>query len=339
MQIVTNKNNSVGAHIPLWKQQVKTAIRDAGELRKLLKLDISNDPAQPTEPEFEVFVPKSLLDRIKPGDPNDPILKQVLPTSDEMRRSDLGFKKDPVNDLENSPLPGLICKYPGRALLICAAACPIHCRYCFRKLYPYDQRPKGKQELDQAIASIAAMTDVSEVILSGGDPLMMVDQDLNWLINRFTTIPHIKRLRIHTRFPTMIPSRVTESLIEAISQTGLAFTIVLHVNHPNEINDEVEAAIERLQQTRCNVLNQSVLLRGVNDQIETLVELSERLINNNVMPYYLNQLDRVLGSQHFEVPVDVGRRLVREMRSRLPGYAVPRYVQDVPGHRSKRVLA
>lgn len=339
MQIVTNNNNSVGALPNDWQTQVKTAIRDLSVLHERLDMNPPGDGAIKAANEFGLFVPESLLSRIEPGNPDDPILKQLLPIDAEMIRVDHRFKTDPVSDLCSSKLPGLIHKYPGRVLLICASTCPVHCRYCFRRHYPYQDRPRTPAEFEHVLQTISEMDGIDEVILSGGDPLMMVDGNLDWLCRQLDELPNLKRLRIHTRFPTIIPGRITDSLVSVLAKTRLALTIVLHVNHPNEIDSDVAAAIRKIHTLPCNVLNQSVLLRGINDNTDTLVALSEALININVIPYYLNQLDRVAGSQHFEVPIQIGRRLVREMRTRLPGYAVPRYVQDVFGHQSKHLLA
>lgn len=339
MQIVTTNTDSVRALLPDWKAEIKTAIRDIRVLYDRLKLPIPSEDAIKAAEEFGVFVPESLLRRIAPGKIDDPVLKQILPISAEMNRGNIRFRNDPVGDAQAMVHPGLIHKYPGRILLICSGNCPVHCRYCFRRHFPYDERPIGRNQIQATIDKITSMDDVSEVILSGGDPLMIVDSELAWILSELSAIRQIKRLRIHSRFPTIIPSRITSQLVGILEHCPLAVTVVLHVNHPRELNAEVKSALERLRHCGCNLLNQSVLLRGVNDDIDTLVELSEELINLNVIPYYLNQLDRVKGSEHFEVPVNVGRRLVRQMRKQLPGYAVPRYVQDVVGHDCKQVLA
>ena len=235
--------------------------------------------------------------------------------------------------------PGVLKKYSGRALFIVTGACAIHCRYCFRREFPYASNSVLGAGWDEAVATIAEDESIEEVIFSGGDPLTVVDDQLKALINRLEAIPHVRRLRIHTRLPIMIPNRITEDLTAMLKGSRLEVVVVIHANHANELDDEVAAAVARLKATGATLLNQSVLLAGVNDQSQTLIDLSKRLLAIGVLPYYLHQLDQVIGTSHFEVPVSRGIKIIAAMRASLPGFAVPRYVQEIPGQPNKTVLA
>jgi EF-P beta-lysylation protein EpmB len=272
------------------------------------------------------------------GDPNDPLLRQVLPLADELIEQP-GFAPDAVNDAGALVSPGLLQKYSSRALLITTGACAVHCRYCFRRHYPYSESPKSPDDWQPAIDRIAADPTIDEVILSGGDPLTLVDGHLAELSQRIARLAHVHRLRIHTRLPIVIPQRVTTELLDWLLGTRLTPIMVVHANHPQEIDDPTAAALSRLVDAGIPVLNQTVLLRGVNDNAEALIGLSRRLVDLRVMPYYLHQLDRVAGAAHFEVPISRGLELIDAMRRALPGHAVPRYVQEVTGEPHKRVLA
>jgi EF-P beta-lysylation protein EpmB len=275
---------------------------------------------------------------MRPGDPRDPLLRQVLPLADEQARP-LGYGFDPVGDGRAMQSPGLLRKYRSRALMVTTGACAVHCRYCFRRHFPYDAGPRSLDEWEPALGKIAADRSIREVILSGGDPLVLVDGHLAELARRLAAIRHVRRLRIHTRLPIVIPERVTGELLEWLRGTRLAPLVVVHANHANELDDAVAGALGRLIDAGVPLLNQSVLLSGVNDRADALVDLCERLVDLRVMPYYLHQLDRVAGAAHFEVPREEGRRLVAELRRRLPGYAVPRYVQEIDGAEYKTILA
>ena len=287
---------------------------------------------------FPLFVPREYVARMKKGDPNDPLLLQVLPLGAELE-SPTSFTTDPVGDLAAAKSAGLLQKYDRRALLITTGACAIHCRYCFRRHFPYSEGPRSVEEWEPALEAIRGDESLDEVILSGGDPLTLVDEHLAELAQSLADIPHLKRLRIHTRLPIMIPQRVNEELIAWLRGTRLAPIMVVHANHANEIDGAVAKGLARLVDAGIPVLNQSVLLRGINDTAVALIELSRRLVDLRVMPYYLHQLDRVQGAAHFEVPVSRGIELIEEMRQHLPGYAVPRYVQEIAGDLNKRVLA
>jgi len=316
---------------------MKSAIRDPGELCRELRLpaELASEFANAS---FRVFAPRGYVAKMVPGDPRDPLLLQVLPRVGETEDT-TGFVNDPVGDLDASLAPGLIHKYQGRVLLVATGACAIHCRYCFRRHFPYETTPRTLEAWTPAIQRMAADSSVEEVILSGGDPLTLVDSLLEQLVVELERIPHLKRLRLHTRLPVVIPERVTDELLAWLTGSRLASLVVIHANHPRELEGDVAAALARLVRAGVPVLNQSVLLRGVNDDVESLAELSRALVNLQVMPYYLHQLDRVAGAKHFEVPVDRGLELIEQLRAWLPGYAVPRYVQEIPGESNKRVLA
>ena len=246
---------------------------------------------------------------------------------------------DPVDESDAQLAPGLLQKYHGRALLVTTGACAIHCRYCFRRHYPYSEQPHSLDQWIPALEAIAADTSLEEVILSGGDPLTLVDSQLAELTRRLGQIKHLQRIRIHTRLPIMIPQRVNQELLSWLTETHLAPVFVVHCNHPNELDDQVAASLGKITEAGIPLLNQAVLLRGVNDDEESLVTLMKKLVQLRTMPYYLHQLDRVQGAHHFEVPVERGLALMRHLSATLPGYAVPRYVQERPGQPGKTLLA
>jgi EF-P beta-lysylation protein EpmB len=242
-----------------------------------------------------------------------------------------GYSTDPLNERAATRQPGLLHKYQSRVLMVTTPACAVHCRYCFRRHFPYSPGPRSPSEWEPAIQHIADDSTTREVILSGGDPLTLVDEHLAELARRLAAIGHVRRLRVHTRLPIMIPERVTDELLDWLRATRLVPVVVVHANHPRELDDTVAKALSRMANAGIMLLNQSVLLRGVNDDADVLTELCERLVDLRVQPYYLHQLDRVSGAAHFEVDVSRGRKLVAELRRRLSGYAVPRYVREVAG--------
>lgn len=321
-----------------WHHEMRQAIREIGQLCN--ELDLSDHVARAeilNRSAFPLFVPRPFLRRMEAGNMDDPLLRQVLPLRAEDVVQD-GFVDDPVGDLISLRSTGLLQKYNGRALLVTTGACPVHCRYCFRRHFPYHETPKSPVQWLEPIQEIATDRSIDEILLSGGDPLSIVDQVLSQLVEEIESIPHVKRLRIHTRFPIMIPSRIDRSFLRIVGESRLQIFMVIHSNHPNEIDDEVVASFDGLRQANVTLLNQSVLLRGVNDSASVLVELSRKLIDSGVLPYYLHQLDRVNGAAHFEVNEQTGRKIIEQMRSELPGYAVPRYVREDPGKPSKTVL-
>jgi EF-P beta-lysylation protein EpmB len=317
---------------------MKSAIRDLKTLKSRLKLPEDSRLGADAIKQFPVFVPIPFLERMKLGDPEDPLLRQVLPLRDE-DRSPAGFSVDPLGEAEATLTPGMLQKYAGRVLLVATGACAIHCRYCFRRHFPYQDSPKSPGQWQAAISQIASDPTLEEVILSGGDPLTLVDQQLENLLEGLKPIAHVKRLRVHTRLPIMIPQRITQRLKEILTDHPFQSIVVIHCNHANELDDSVKRAIEKLSSAGVTMLNQTVLLRGVNDRAEALIELSRRLLDLRVMPYYLHQLDPVVGTAHFEVPKTEGLKLIEQMRAALPGYAVPRYVKELAGQPSKTVWA
>ena len=319
-----------------WQTAMKRAIRSVKELRA--RLGLPPDAAAEAAESFPTFVPLELLRRIEQGNPYDPILRQVLASPLETHRQP-GYRSDPVGDLQADVGAGLLHKYPGRALLVTHGACAVHCRYCFRREFPYSNIATSRQRWKPALKLIRKDDSISEVLLSGGDPLTLSDAVIDELITAIEEIGHVRRLRIHTRLPIVIPQRVTERLIDRLSNSRLSVWMVVHSNHAQEIDQRVAESLVRIRQAGLPVLNQSVLLSGVNDDIPTLEQLSLRLIDLGVQPYYLHQLDRVLGAGHFWVEPDRGRQLMAGLRERLPGYAVPQYVVEIAGKKSKTPIA
>lgn len=337
--------NSIDAPPPLavsppdtWQRALAQAIRDPDELIDLLGLpDEFREPAQRAAKLFPLLVPRSYLNRMRRGDPRDPLLLQVLPLDLEEINTP-GFVNDAVGDDAARRAPGLLQKYAGRALLITTGACAVHCRYCFRRHYPYHDEPRRMADWEPAFRVIEEDSSLHEVILSGGDPLMLTDVRLREICERIGDIPHVKRLRIHTRLPIVLPERVTEEFLDLLLDARPTPIVVVHANHPHELEGSCGETLRRLVRSGITVLNQAVLLRGVNDSVAALAGLCEGLIDLGVMPYYLHQLDRVAGAAHFEVPESTGRDLIDESRRRLPGYAVPKYVREVAGEEFKTPL-
>jgi EF-P beta-lysylation protein EpmB len=320
---------------PTWQQALAAAIRDVPTLLNRLNLPTSACGALPEDPSgFPVLVPESYLARMRSGDPDDPLLRQVLPVQAE-RETQPDFLTDPVGDHSSRLAPGLLHKYQGRALLIAHGSCAVHCRYCFRRHFPYQQEPRSETDWEPAFALLQADKSIHEVILSGGDPLILSDRRLNLLVRRLADIPHIRRLRIHSRLPIVLPERVTDSLCHLLTHGRLQSIFVVHANHAQELQADCADALGLLRRSGIPVLNQAVLLRNVNDSLQSLAELCERCVDLGVIPYYLHQLDRVQGAAHFEVAQSVGRALIEELRQQLPGYAVPKYVVELAGAPSK----
>ena len=321
-----------------WQNAMKRAIRNSKELCEALSLRLEAvQTSIEGESQFPVFVPLEFLHRMRTGDAFDPLLLQVLPRSEESV-VDPDFDNDPVGDGQVERAPGLLHKYHGRVLLLVSGACGVHCRYCFRRHYPYATAPKSIERWLPALEYIRSDSSIHEVILSGGDPLTLVDEHLAALVELLDAIPHLTRLRIHTRLPVVIPQRVDQNLCRWLDRTRLSKWVVLHINHPQEIDADLGNAISRLQRTGATVLNQAVLLRGINDSVEVLESLCERLVDCGVLPYYLHQLDRVAGATHFETDRAKGLVIVDELARRLPGYAVPKYVVEMAGELSKSTI-
>jgi len=319
---------------PIWKRIFRQNFRKWDALADFLDLSPQQRQSILTAPNFSLNLPLRLAQKIAKGTLDDPILKQFLPTTAESLSLPL-FVADPVGDGCSRPSPKLLHKYDGRVLLICTSACAMHCRYCFRQNFDYEVNEKG---FDNELALIAQDPSIHEVILSGGDPLSLSNRTLNNLIHNLAKIPHIKRLRFHTRFPIGIPERIDNDFLSLIGKAPFQIWFVIHVNHPKELDDEILEKLHALQKLRVMVLNQAVLLRGINDSVSTLKELCETLANHGILPYYLHQLDRVKGATHFEVPHCEGIALIQEITKQLPGYAVPKYVQEIAGEPSKTLL-
>lgn len=321
-----------------WKGELARAFRDVPALLSSLGLEPADIPGlDPAPAGLRVLVPRGFAARMTPGDPTDPLLRQVLPLAAEQLPVE-GFGPDPVGDLAATRAPGLVQKYAGRALLMAQGACAIHCRYCFRRHYPYADLGASGPRFQGALETIAADGTLTEVILSGGDPLLLDDGPLEALLRRLDAIPHLRRLRIHSRLPVVLPERVTEALCHLLGTVRLSTVVVIHANHPRELGDATASALAGLRGAGTTLLNQSVLLRGVNDDASTLAGLSERLLAQGVMPYYLHQVDPVQGAAHFQVPDREALALIEQLRARLPGYLVPRLVREVAGEPCKRHL-
>ena len=321
-----------------WQQALREAVRDPRELLDLLGLDrlvprLSDEAAA----QFPLRVPRGFVARMRHGDPNDPLLRQVLPLDDEMRPMP-GFGLDAVGDGAAKTAPGVIQKYRGRALLVATGSCAIHCRYCFRRHFPYAEETAARDGWREAVDRIRQDTAIEEVLLSGGDPLSLSNGKLAELTGALADIPHLRRLRIHSRLPIVLPERIDEGLLGWLSALPWPATLVVHANHANEFDGAVDAALGRLREAGVHLLNQAVLLRGVNDDIDALAALSERGFAAGVLPYYLHQLDRVAGVAHFEVDDARARALHAGLAVRLSGYLVPRLVREIPGDTGKRPL-
>ena len=318
-----------------WQRELAGAIRDPEELCRALALP----PARAAEARaaaggFPLLVPRSFVSRMRPGDPDDPLLLQVLPRARERLDAE-GFVSDPLRERDAVAAPGLVKKYAGRALLLATGGCAVNCRYCFRREFPYAESGASPAGLEAAIDAVAADDTIHEAILSGGDPLLLDDDRLAAAMRRLEAVPHLRRLRIHTRLPIVLPSRVTAGLVQLLAASRLACAVVVHANHPRELDDSVAVAAAMLRGSGAILLNQAVLLAGVNDSVDALAGLSERLVAIGIVPYYLHLLDRVRGTAAFEVDEPRARQFHADLKARLPGYAVPRLAREVPGEPAK----
>jgi EF-P beta-lysylation protein EpmB len=317
-----------------WQETLRDAFTDPFALLRALDLSPEAVDLDPDGAGFPFRVPRPFVTRMTVGDASDPLLLQVIPRRAE-RHAKAGYSLDPLAETGAGANPALLQKYPGRALLITTGACAINCRYCFRRHFPYAET-RGNAVLDRALATIAADTSLAEVILSGGDPLILSDGAIADLLTRLGAIEHLKRVRLHSRLVVTIPNRVTDRLLDTLLRSRLQTVMVIHANHPREIDDQTADAMRRFVRAAIPVFNQSVLLKAVNDDAATLVALSERLFTAGVMPYYVHLLDPVAGASHFEVPMETARRIAAAMRARLPGYLMPRFVREIPGEPSKQ---
>ena len=321
-----------------WQQALREAVRDPRELLDLLGLDrLAPRLSDEAMVQFPLRVPRGFVARMRRGDPSDPLLRQVLPLDDEMRPMP-GFGLDAVGDGAAKTAPGVIQKYRGRALLVATGSCAIHCRYCFRRHFPYAEETAARDGWREAVDLIRQDASIEEVLLSGGDPLSLSNGKLAELTSALADIPHLRRLRIHSRLPIVVPERIDDGLLGWLSALPWPVTLVVHANHANEFDGTVDAALGRLRAAGVHLLNQAVLLRGVNDSVDALAALSERGFAAGVLPYYLHQLDRVAGVAHFEVDDAHARALHAGLAARLSGYLVPRLVREIPGDTGKRPL-
>ena len=321
-----------------WQQALREAVRDPRELLDLLGLDrLAPRLSDEAMVQFPLRVPRGFVARMRRGDPRDPLLRQVLPLDDEMRPMP-GFDLDAVGDGAAKTAPGVLQKYRGRALLVATGSCAIHCRYCFRRHFPYAEETAARDGWRDAVDLIRQDASIEEVLLSGGDPLSLSNGKLAELTGALADIPHLRRLRIHSRLPIVVPERVDDGLMGWLTALPWPVTLVVHANHANEFDGTVDAALGRLRDAGVHLLNQAVLLRGVNDSVDALAALSERGFAAGVLPYYLHQLDRVAGVAHFEVDDAHARALHAGLAARLSGYLVPRLVREIPGDTGKRPL-
>jgi EF-P beta-lysylation protein EpmB len=317
--------------LPKWKQLLRRNFVDVVKLADFLELSREQCEQLLLRPHFVLSLPLRLAAKIQKRTLDDPILRQFVPLQREGILNS-AFMKDPVGDQLSCKAPKLLHKYAGRVLLVMTSACAMHCRYCFRQNFAYDMSNKLFEE---ELALIAEDPSIQEVILSGGDPLSLDDQLLDSLLQRIAAIPHVAKVRFHTRFPVGIPERIDASFLSVLGKVPVQIWFVIHVNHPQELDDDVFAALKSIQKLGIPVLNQSVLLKDVNDQEDVLVKLSQKLSDHGIVPYYLHQLDRIQGAVHFEVEEKDGLELISALEAQLPGYAVPKYVKEIQGMPSK----
>lgn len=321
-----------------WKHEMQHLIKDSDILLDLVEIHDINirKAAKEASKLFPLKVTKTYAEGIKKGDINDPLLRQVLPLDSEFIE-DPNFNNDPTGDKTATQSTGLLHKYHGRVLLVLTGLCAIHCRYCFRREYPYESSSASRKEWSKIAGYIQNDSSITEVILSGGDPLVLDNNKLASLLDILEPIKHIKRIRIHSRLPVVLPSRIDDDLCSLLSQYRFKFVLVIHANHANELSQEVEQAITKLRHENITVLNQAVLLAGVNDNLESLARLSEKLFSINVMPYYLHTLDKVNGTSHFNKAEPDIDALYKNLQNHLPGYLVPKLVRDLPETASKQL--
>jgi EF-P beta-lysylation protein EpmB len=325
-----------------WQQALADAITDPAELCSVLGLDPAvaaarDDAAESSKEDFPLRVPRGYVARMRHGDPRDPLLLQVLPGAAE-RVQAADFVADPVGDLDSSAAPGLLRKYHGRALVIATGACAVHCRYCFRRHFPYAEQSALRHGWEPVLAQLRADQQIHEVILSGGDPWSLSDRRLAQLTDALQALPHVRRLRVHTRYPVVLPERVDAGLLTWLTRIPLQKVVVIHANHANEIDAHVRRACAELAAAGATLLNQSVLLAGVNDSVAALADLSESLFAARVLPYYLHLLDKVQGAAHFDVDERRALALHQALTARLPGYLVPRLVREIAGAPAKTAV-
>ncbi|NOH81694.1 EF-P beta-lysylation protein EpmB [Vibrio sp. RE86] len=332
--IITRKVVSVEQN---WLKQLANGISDPAKLLEQLEIDPS--PWQNGFEARKLFaqrVPQSFVDRMEKGNPYDPLLRQVLPLSEEFEVHS-GYSNDPLEE-QNNAIPGLLHKYHNRALMIVKGGCAINCRYCFRRHFPYDENKGSKSTWRQSLDYVAEHPEIDEIILSGGDPLMAKDDELRWLVDHIADIPHVKRLRIHSRLPVVIPARITDELVELLQTTRLQAILVTHINHAQEINQELRDSLAKLRSIGVTLLNQGVMLKDVNDSVEAQIALSQALFDAGVLPYYLHVLDKVQGATHFYISDQQAKQIMAGVMAKVSGYLVPKLTREIGGRTSKTPL-
>lgn len=314
-----------------WQKALSQAVTNFDALCDLLLLDRQKiSYAETAQKSFPLRVPREFIERMEIGNPQDPLFLQVLPQFLETQFSS-GFTQDPLNEASKNPIPGLLHKYHGRVLLTLTSACAINCRYCFRRHFPYENNIPGRENWQRIMEYVQQDSSIEEIIFSGGDPLVLKDTLLSDFISQLETISHLKRLRIHTRLPIVIPQRITDEFIQLLSRSHFQKIIVIHCNHVNEINHSVINALQKLRETNMILLNQSVLLKNINDNSDALISLSKKLFEAGVLPYYLHLMDKVAGAAHFDVSEEKAQALMTAMKEKLPGFLVPKLAREIPG--------
>ncbi|TEW56799.1 EF-P beta-lysylation protein EpmB [Psychromonas sp. RZ22] len=335
MPEIINVNNT--ADLPTWQKELAEAVKNPLQLLEILEIEQQNGLiSQLARKQFPMLVPLPFIKKMQKGNINDPLLKQVLPILDEELIIS-GYTTDPLVE-QNNQQKGLLHKYKSRVLIILKTGCAVNCRYCFRRHFPYAENSVNKSQIVEIISYIQNTPDVNEVILSGGDPLMCKDKQLFELITQLEALPQLTRLRIHTRLPVVIPSRITPDLVARLQQSRFKIVLVLHINHAQEVDQDFAQAMQLCHQAGIQLLNQSVLLKGVNNDVKSLVELSEALFSVNVLPYYLFLLDKVQGAAHFDIAEKQAQQLHQQMQIELPGYLVPRLSREIAGQQSKTLI-
>lgn len=333
-----NKNTKILKKEP-WIKELHDVITDPNKLLNMLLLDNNKDLLDSCSARklFPLRVPRSFIKRMKKGDANDPLFLQIFTDIQEFKKN-LEYTKDPLKEKNKILLPGLIHKYKNRVLLITKNSCAINCRYCFRRHFPYWENQGNKNNWIKAIHYIKKNKNLDEVVFSGGDPLIAKDEEIRWLIDKLNYIPHLKRLRIHSRLPVVIPSRITEKFCQFLKESRLKIVFVTHINHAQEFDKELIKSIKKLKNTGITLLNQSVLLKKINNNANVLANLSNVLFDNGIIPYYLHLLDKVQGVSHFYVTDTEAKNIFRKLLTMLSGYMVPKLVRDIPGHLSKKII-
>ena len=333
-QIITQMSDKLHTS---WQKELANVVTDPKKLLEMLNISpVSYQQHFNARKLFPVRVPQPFIRRMEKGNFNDPLLKQVMPLADEFIDVS-GYSADPLDE-HDTVAEGLLHKYKHRVLMMVKTGCAVNCRYCFRRHFPYQDNSPNKVRWQAALTYIAEHSEINEVIFSGGDPLMASDEHLSWLVTQLETISHIKRLRVHTRLPVVIPQRITEQLVSLLKDSRLKATMVLHINHANEIDEHLQAALEKLRLARIPLFNQSTLLKGINNNAQDLVALSEQLFDSGIQPYYLHLFDAVQGGAHFDIDESEAVLIVNEMMAILPGFLMPKLVREIAGETNKTAI-